>query len=156
MYIEVKERDTFFICGYSVETTLENNDKDVSALYRDFFSKEKETILRKLKGSKKGYYGLSWYTKGHEKYRYLLGIEVGEENSTPENAMIKKVSKTTYAVARFPKEEDILKSWSEFFYNEIPKAGFKVNEEHNLYFEYYPVCVDGEYELWVPVVKADA
>jgi HD-GYP domain-containing protein (c-di-GMP phosphodiesterase class II) len=50
---------------------------------------------------------------------------------------------------------DIIKAWNEFFYDEIPKAGYKVNEEYNLYFEFYPQSVNGEFELWVPVVKAD-
>jgi predicted transcriptional regulator YdeE len=154
MEINLKEKDTFFICGYSVETTSVQNDRDVSALYSDFINNGKEALLTNLKGSKKGYYGLSWYTQGHERYCYLLGIEVGQENMAPENAVLKKVPKTIYAVAHFPKGEDMIKAWTEFFYNEIPKAGLRVNEEFNLYFEYYPGSVYGEYELWVPVVKA--
>jgi len=88
-------------------------------------------------------------------YCYLLGLEVGQENTTPEHAILKRVPKTTCAMARFQQGEDIMKSWTDFFYYEIPKAGFKVNEEYNLYFEYYPKSVQGEFELWVPVVKAD-
>lgn len=155
MEINLVIKDTIFICGYSVETTSAQNDKDVSALYSDFFNNDKEAILMNLKGSKKGYYGLSWYTQGHEQYCYLLGIEVGQENTTPYNAFLKKILRATYAVAHFPQGEDIIKAWTEFFYNEIPKAGFRVNEEHNLYFEYYPGSVNGEFELWVPVVKVD-
>ena len=154
MNIDIMEREAFFICGYMVETTPEQNDKDISDLYSDFLGNEKEAILAKLKGSKKGYYGLSWYTEGHRRYCYLLGIEVAEENSAPENSIIKKITKTTYAVARFPKGEDIIKAWTEFYYNEIPKTGFKVYEEQNLYFEYYPFSVNDMFELWVPVVKA--
>lgn len=155
MEINLVERETFFICGYSVETTLEKNDKDVSALYNDFFRNGKNDILMNLNGSKKGYYGLSWYTQHHERYCYLLGMEVGPDNAAPEKAVLKKIPKTTYAMARFPQREDIIKAWTVFFYHTIPKAGFKVNEEHNLYFEYYPDNVNGEFELWVPVVKAD-
>ena len=155
MDINLVEKDTFYICGYSVETTLAQNDEDVSALYDDFFRNGKEEILMNLNGSKKGYYGLSWYTQGHERYCYLLGIEVGQENTAPENAALKEVPKTKYAMARFPQGEDIIKAWTEFFYNEIPRAGFEVNVVHNLYFEYYPNSVHGEFELWVPVVKAD-
>ncbi len=155
MDINIMERDTFFICGYLVETTLEQKDKDVSALYGDFFYNSKDTILMTLKGSKKGYYGLNWYTKGHERYCYLLGIEVEQDIIAPVNSILKEIAKTTYAVARFPKGEDIIKVWTEFYYNEIPKVGLKVNQEHNLYFEYYPYNVNDEFELWVPVVKAD-
>ncbi len=156
MKINLVEEETFFICGYSVETTLAQNDKDISALYDDFFQGGKEAILTNLEGSKKGFYGLSWYTQGHERYCYLLGIEVGQENAAPENAVLKKVPGTTYAMAHFPQGEDIIKAWTEFFYNAIPRVGYKVNDEHNLYFEIYPVSVHGEFELWVPVVKADA
>lgn len=155
MDISIVERDTFFICGYSVETTLEQNDKDVSALYSDFFGSGKEAILMMLKGSKKGYYGLIWYTEGKERYCYLLGIEVGQENIAPENSILKKISKATYAVTRFTKSEDIIEAWTNFYYNVIPKAGFKVDEQYNFYFEYYPININGEFELWVPVVKAD-
>jgi predicted transcriptional regulator YdeE len=58
-------------------------------------------------------------------------------------------------VARFTKGENIIKAWTEFYYNEVPKTRYIVNEEQNLYFEYYPTNVNGEYELWIPVVKAD-
>ena len=153
MEIELVEKETVFLCGYSVETSLAENDRDVSALYDDFFRNGKEEILMNLKDSKKGYYGLSWYTQGHDRYCYLLGIEVGQENTAPENAVLKKIPKTTYAMARFPQGEDILKAWNAFFYNEIPSHGFRINEEHNLYFEFYPGSVHGEFELWVPVVK---
>ncbi|MGE5558191.1 MAG: hypothetical protein ACM3WV_06200 [Bacillota bacterium] len=66
MEINLVEKDTFFVCGYSVKTTLAQNNKDISALYGDFFNNGKEAILMNLKDSKKGYYGLSWYTQGHK------------------------------------------------------------------------------------------
>ena len=155
MDINLVEKETFFICGYSVETTLEQNDKDVSALYDDFFQSGKEALLMNLEGSKKGYYGLSWYSQGHERYCYLLGLEVGHEDTVPGDAIMKVVPKTIYAMARFPQGEDIIKAWTDFFYNTIPRAGYKVNNEYNLYFEFYPGSVRGEFELWVPVVKLE-
>ena len=154
MDINLIEKETFYICGYSVETTLVQNDQDVSALYDDFFGNSKEAILMSLTGSRQGYYGLSWYTQGHDRYNYLLGIEVGQENIAPEHAVIKKIPKTTYAMVHFPQGEDIIRAWTEFFYHGIPEIGYQVNEEQNLYFEYYPYSVKGQYELWVPVVKA--
>lgn len=153
MNINVTERDTFFICGCFVETTPQQNDSDISALYDDFFSNKKEDILTALHGNQKGYYGLSWYTRAHEQYCYLLGMKIGPDNIIPQNYTLKEIVKTTYAVASFPKGEDIIKAWTDFFYTEIPKAGLKVNEDYNLYFEYYPDHVQGEFELWVPVVK---
>jgi len=153
--MKLVERETFYICGYAVETTAEQNNNDISSLYGNFFETGKEAALLRLQGSKRGYYGLSWYTKDHEKYCYLLGIEVGRVNEPPENALLKVVSRTTYAVADYPHEKDIMKAWNEFFYTDIPKAGYAPNEQHNLYFEYYPESVHGDYELWVPVVKSN-
>jgi predicted transcriptional regulator YdeE len=155
MDILLVEREPFFVCGFAVETTAANNDKDLSALYEDFFRQHKDAVLENLNGSKKGFYGLSWYTEGHTRYCHLLGIEVGRDNAVPENAVFKDVPKTTYAVARFAQGDDIIKAWSKFFYNDIPKANLVVNEAPNLYFEYYPDSVHGAYELWVPVVKKD-
>jgi predicted transcriptional regulator YdeE len=153
MKLKLVEKDTFYLCGYLVETTSEQNDKQVSELYDDFFCNNKGAALMKLKGSKTGYYGLMWYTLDHDRYCYLLGVEVGQYNTAPETAILKEIPKTTYAVVRFRQGEDIIKAWTELFYNEIPKAGLKVNEWHNLYFEYYPDNVYGDYELWVPVVQ---
>ena len=150
------ERETFYICGYAVETTAARNDNDVSALYKDFFDTDKETVLLQLTGSKKGYYGLSWYTQGHEKYCYLLGIEVGKENKPPENALLKEVTKTVYAVGCYPDGKDVIEAWNELFYTDIPNGGYSPNEQFNLYFEYYPEDVKRAFELWVPVVKTDA
>lgn len=149
------DRDTFSVCGYAVETTAEQNSKDISDLYRDFFDSDKETVLLNLQGGKKGYFGLMWYIQGHEKYCYLLGIEVGEENQPPENSVLKKIPKATYAVACYPHNKDAIEAWTEFFYTDIPKEGYAPNEQQNLYFEYYPESVNGDYELWVPVVKTN-
>ena len=153
--MKIIERDTFYICGYGIETTAEKNAEDLSKLYKDFFDSDKESILLDLQGSKKGYFGLMWYTSGHEKYYYLLGIEVDKENEPPENAILKTVPKTTYAVAYYPHDKDAIEAWTEFFYTDIPKEAYVPNEDFNLYFEHMPKNVDGDYELWVPVVKSD-
>ena len=153
--MEFIERETFCVCGYAVETTAAQNDADISALYKDFFDTDKESVLLRLNGGKKGYYGLSWYTRGHEKYCYLLGIEVGGENAPPENALLKILEKTLYAVARYPRDKDIMEAWNEFFFTDIPGEGYAPNAPYNLYFEYYPEDVHGDYELWVPVVTQD-
>ena len=150
---ELVNRDTFHICGYTVETTAAQNDRDVSGLYEDFFDTGKEEILLSLRGSRKGYYGLSWYTQGRERYCYLLGVEVDKENVPPDNAMLKTLEQTTYAVAYYRRGKDILKAWTEFFFTDIPAKGYTPNEKYNLYFEYYPEDVHGDYELWVPVIS---
>ena len=146
-------REAFCICGYAVETTAAENGEDLTKLFKDFFDNDKETILQGLRGSKKGYYGLMWYTHGHEKYFYLLGIEMDKENEPPENALLKVVPKTTYAVAFYQHDKDPIEAWGEFYYTDIPNEGYAVDEELNIFFEYHPKSVDGDYELWVPVVN---
>lgn len=153
--MKIIERETFYVCGYGVETTADKNDEDLSKLYKDFFDKDKESILLGLQGSKKGYFGLMWYTSGREKYYYLLGIEVDKENNSPENAILKTVPKTTYAVANYPHDKDAIEAWTEFFYTDIPNEGYVPNEQYNLYFEYFSKNIDGDYELWVPILKVD-
>ena len=153
--MKLVERETFHVCGYAIETTASQNGEDLSKLYEDFFDSDKESLLLRLQSSKKGYYGLMWYTQGHEKYYYLLGIEVGGENEPPEDAMLKTITKTTYAITCYPHDKDTIEAWTEFFYRDIPKEGYAPDEQHNLYFEYYPKGVDEDYELWVPVVKVN-
>ena len=153
--MELIERDTFYIYGYAVETTAEQNDADVSRLFADFFDAGKDAGLRNLHGTGAGYYGLLWYTQGHEKYCYLLGVEADENNPIPAGALKKELCKTTFAVEHFPKSKDAIEAWTEFFYTDIPKEGLAPNAQYNMYFEYYPEDVDGDYQLWVPVVKAD-
>ena len=149
------ERDTFHICGYVIETDASQNADDLSKLYKDFFDNDKESVLLNLHGSKKGFYGLMWYTQGHEKYCYLLGLEVGGECKPPDHTILKTITKTTYAVACYPHDKDAVEAWSEFFFTDIPNEGYAPNEQLNLYFEYFPESVDGDYELWVPVVKSN-
>lgn len=148
------ERDPLHICGYAVETDATQNANDLSALYKDFFGNHKDALLRSLHGSKKGFYGLMWYTQGHEKYRYLLGIEVGGECGPPAGGILKTIPKTVYAVSCYPHEKDAVEAWGEFFFTDIPNEGYAPNEQLNLYFEFFPESVEGEYELWVPVVRA--
>ena len=153
--MEFIERDTLHICGYVVETDAAHNADDLSKLFKDFFDNDRESVLLNLHGSKRGFYGLMWYTQGHEKYCYLLGLEVGGECKPPDNAILKTIPKTTYAVASYPHDKDAIEAWGEFFFTDIPNEGYAPNEHLNLYFEFFPESVDGDYELWVPVVKSN-
>jgi|GEM_PF-892420 len=148
------DRGTFGVCGWAVDTTLEDNDRAISALYDDFFGSGKETRLRDLDGSQPGYVGLCWYTQGHDRYSYLLGVQADPNGEPPAGAIVKTLGPATWAVASYPTGKNIIDAWTEFFYTDIPQAGYAPNEEYNLYFEYYPGDVHGNYQLWVPVVPA--
>lgn len=155
MEIRSVYREDFYICGYSVETTLEENDKDIAALLQSYFHDGKsERIDEIAKNKGPEYYGLSWYTKLHERYRYLLGKEVVRPQTIPVGAEIKLVPKTHYAVGSFDRGTDIIQAWTDFFYSAVPGLGYTPNFEHGYWSEYYPDGVHGKYELWIPVVKA--
>lgn len=153
MDIEIKHRNKFYICGYTVETTLENNDADISRLYSSFFGTEKERSLPGLPGCRPGYYGLEWYTEGHKSFFYLLGREVSGECGAPEGSLLKSVPPAEYAAAKFPAGSSLIEAWTEFFNSAIPAAGYAPDEKHGFYFEYYPEDVRGVFELWTPVIK---
>jgi predicted transcriptional regulator YdeE len=152
--MELVERARFRLCGYFVETTLAKNDADVSALCADFFRNGRDAVPADVTVDLKGYYGLMWYTLGNEKYIYLLGREVGAAKPVPKGAVAKEIPAATFAVARYPQGESVVKAWNTFFYHDIPDAGFQVNHAFNLFFEYYPGNVGGAFELWAPVTKA--
>lgn len=154
--MELIEREMFYVCGYAAETDAAHNADDLAKLYADFFENNRADLLCKLNGSKKGFYGLMWYTQGHEKYRYLLGVQVDGGCTPPAGSLLKAVPKTTYAVARYPQEKDAIEAWGAFFYTDIPGAGYAPDEQLNLYFEFFPESVEGDYELWVPVIRAGA
>ena len=48
MKICITERTEFELCGYSVETELENNDKSIKALYYDYFHKGKAELIEQI------------------------------------------------------------------------------------------------------------
>jgi len=152
--MELVERDGFRVCGWAVETTAEHNDRDIAGLFDDFFGSGKDALLRGLPGSQPGYFGLSWYTQGHDRYCYLLGTAVGAEATSPAGALVKVLAPTQWAVARYQAGQDILDAWNQFYYADIPHAGYAPDDAYNSYFEYYPDDVHGDYQLWVPVVPA--
>lgn len=153
--MKIVQRDALHICGYAVETDALHNAGDLTALYKAFFDGSKDSLLLNLPGSKKGFYGLMWYTQGHERYCYLLGMEVGAECEPPAGSILKTIPKTTYAVSCYPHEKDAIEAWGEFFFADIPHEGYAPNEQLNLYFEFFPESVTEAYELWVPVVKTN-
>jgi len=156
MQIRFINKADFQISGYSVETSLDESKKDVAALYDDYFNTEKAALIdNAAKNKAAGYYGLMWYSEGHERYRYLLGKETANLPAIPAEAETKELPTALYAVASFEKEYDNDKAWTAFFFEAIPQAGYAPDYEYGFFFEYYPDGVNGNYELWTPVVKAD-
>lgn len=156
MQVRFVDKTGFLICGYSVETSLEESGHDVAALYTDYFGSGKATAIHNAAKSKAAeYYGLMWYLEGHERYRYLLGKEAVNLSLIPADGERKEIPAALYAVSSFEKDYDNTKAWTDFFFEAIPQAGYKPDYDHGFFFEYYPNDVNGNYELWTPVVKAD-
>ena len=156
MQIRFVDKADFQICGYSVETSLDESSKDVTALYYDYFNTEKAILIDNVaKNRATEYYGLMWYLEGHERYRYLLGKEIVNTSAIPVEAELKEIPAALYAVACFENDYDGVKAWSDFFFEAIPQAGYAPDYEHGFFFEYYPDGANGNYELWTPVVKVD-
>jgi len=153
MDIITVRRGGFCICGSAVETTLENNDADISKLYADFFASGLDKTLCGLPGAGAGYYGLEWYAENHKSFFYLLGREVSGGAPVPEGSVMKQIPPGFYAVTRLPAGSGLIEAWTEFFYDAVPAAGLAPDESHGFYFEYCPKDVRGECELWVPVVR---
>lgn len=156
MQIRFIDKADFQICGYSIETSLDESGQDVAALYSDYFNSGKVAMINNVAKSRAAeYYGLMWYLEGHERYRYLLGKETVNLSITPDKAELKEIPAACYAVASFEKDYDAVKAWTDFFFQAIPSAGYAPDYEHGYFFEYYPDGVEDNYELWTPVVKVD-
>lgn len=158
MQIELVEREPFTVCGSTTVTTLENNDADLSVLYDDFFRDGWDTSLAVVRPADEyGYYGVEWHTdESHKSYGYLLGVRAARGCSVPVGATTMDIPKATWAVARFPKGSDIIKAWTDFYVDCIPAAGLEIDEGCNRFFERYPDKVDGDFELWVPVMPSSS
>ena len=150
MYIQFENRDTFYICGYCVETSLETCENDLSKLWRDFDIKKEE--LYNVFGYKNEFYGLMWHTQ-NQRYCYLVGIEAEKINDTPEGAVWKCVPGTYYSVAFISPTIFAVDAWTEYYEKVLPKTDYVPDTDHDINFEYYPNGKYGPYQLWTPVIK---
>ena len=146
----LKERDTFYICGYWVETSLKNCEKDISKLWNDFYNKKEK--LFKIFGYKNDFYGLMWSME-NQRYCYLIGIEVNDVNKTPVGAYCKCIPCTNYAIDSVAPTVSAVEAWTEYYEKTLPEAGYIPNSKHGFDFEYYPNGNRGTYELWKPVIE---
>ncbi len=151
MDLKFKWIDSFYICGYFVETSLDTCDEDLSKLWSDFEFKKEE--LFNIYGYKEDFYGLMWYTDNH-RYCYLIGIEVDNIDKMLEGAIYKYISGTDYAIAYVSADISAIDAWTDYFDKILPDAGYIPNTKHGYNFEYYPNGHTGEYELWTPVIRS--
>jgi AraC family transcriptional regulator len=147
MKIALKNRDSFYICGYMIETSLDTCGKDLEKLWREYETKKED--LFKHYGRKDDFYGLMWYTQLH-RYCYLIGIEVEDITKAPEGAICKHIPSSLYAIATVPAKTPATDAWTEYFEAALPALGYSPDASHGLYFEYYSNGESKDYELWTP------
>ena len=152
MNVKVTKLKKMIIAGFSAETTPENNDKDLGRLYDDFLHNRKKELLNSISKNEMEYYGVIWYTKLHEKYKYLLGQKVNGELDR-NDIEIKIIPVGEYCYKKYPPKYDVIKAFTDLFYKDIPEIGYKPIEKNDVAFEYYPNGFDGEYEIWALVEK---
>lgn len=150
MEFTVKRKDSFRLCGFFRETSLETCGDELHNLWEYYGNRKQE--LFDLFGERKDFYGLMWKTTGN-RYCYLIGIETGDEEKVPEGAVTKTIPAAEYAVVPVPADVSAFDAWTEFYYKTLPAAGYMPNAGHGFDFEYYPNGDGAAYELWTPVTK---
>ena len=153
MDVKLVKMEKRIIAGFSVETTLETNSKDIGELYNDFLNNGKKELLQNISNNASEYYGVIWYTELHKKYVYLIGQKINDNNLDTKGFNTKIIPEGNYCCSKFPTKYDGIKAWTDFYNTEIPELGYKPVEQNDIAFEYYPNGLDGEYELWSLVEK---
>ncbi|MDL2247074.1 effector binding domain-containing protein [Methanobrevibacter sp. OttesenSCG-928-K11] len=144
MKIDFKNRDSFKLCGYSVETNLDSALEDIG----DLCEKYEEKLL-KLTDS--NLYGVMWYSEGHN-YVYAVAIEY-EDNFNKENMEFIEIPSAYFAIATVPENMSVIEAWTVYFEKSLPELGYLPDYEHGLFFESYDN--NGTCELWTPVKKEE-
>lgn len=145
-------RNTFFVTGYSVQTSLETCEMDLDKLWRDYESDKKN--LFNIFGACEDFYGLMWKTKASKNgYFYLIGIEAPKTKCLPEKAESKQIPSAEYAVVSVAASLSAVEAWTEFYEKALPENDYVPAVGHDFDFEYYPHGAGKDYELWTPVQK---
>ena len=158
------------IGGFSIETSPENNERDLEVLFNDFYN-GKMDLLNSFSKNSIEYYGIIWHTELHERYKYLIGQNITNELTNfngirirrsykdlifsklvkinkPAKFEWKEIPNGTYAYASFAKDIDSIKAWTNFNQTGIPEIGYRPKEKDAFAFKYYPNGLHDKYELW--------
>ena len=145
-------RNTFFVAGYSVQTSLETCTMDLEKLWKDYDSNKKN--LFDLFGAREDFYGVMWKTKASKnRYFYLIGIDVAQADRLPKKIETIQIPYEEYAVVSVPASLSAVEAWTEFYNKVLPENEYVPAVGHDFDFEYYPHGVGKDYELWTPVQK---
>jgi predicted transcriptional regulator YdeE len=153
--IEIVKRDAFQVCGYAVPTTLREYGREGNRaeLINNYRTHDPSGELSKLSDTPDELFALAWYASPGKVIEYLLGYAVPDGTVAPEGALVKHVAPATYAVGSFDAGTDIVRIWTEFYYEAGSTAGFQPDLQHDVWFEYYPEGLNGRYQLWIAVTQ---
>lgn len=150
MYMELKKRGGFQVCGYCTETSLETCGKDLAEIWRRF--KEDNEKFHKAFGRRSDFYGLMWLTQ-NGRYCYLIGPETETAGEIPQGMVFKQIPPAEYAVLHVPKSLPAFEAWTQYYEKILPEAGYVPDKGHGIDFEYYPSGDGEDYELWTPLME---
>jgi DNA gyrase inhibitor GyrI len=115
MDVKIIKLEEIIIAGCSVETTAENNDKDINLLYNSFMHNGLMEKINRITNNKKEYYGVVWYTESHKKYKYFLGQKISNSQNN-DHIEIKIIPSGDYCFIKFTSGYNITKAWVGFYY----------------------------------------
>jgi len=144
MDVRFENKGTFYVSGYSVETSEENLEKDCAVLRRKY-----EDKLRSISDH---LYFIAWMTKDNVMI-YHFGVETPTQSPATEGSTCIEVPATRFAVATVPEGAPILATWHEFFALFEQNAPVLGGATIDLEFPFHCESFDenGICELWIPV-----
>jgi predicted transcriptional regulator YdeE len=153
MNIEIVEQPEFQVCGYVLDTDLEQYGRKANReeLFANFYKDGRAEIIAAIAENPTEFYALAWFSGPDRRIYYLLGQLVRSPVTIPEGAVLKTVKGTTYARGRFDGEEDIEREWTNFYYQVNSGYGYVPDYQSDVWFERYPAGLTGHYELNIAV-----
>ena len=144
MNIRFEDRNTFYVSGYSMETSEASLKKDCAML--------REKYEDKLRSISDHLYFIAWMTKENVMI-YHFGVEAPNQSPATAGATCIEVPATRFAVATVPEGTPVLAAWYEFFEvfeKEMPILdGATIDLDFPVHFESFDE--NGVCELQIPV-----
>jgi len=144
MDMRIEKKDTFYVSGYSMETSEETLEKDC-AMLREKYEDKLRLISDRL-------YFIAWMSKENVMI-YHFGVETPDNMPATEGATCVEIPAAYFAVGTVPKGEPILAAWYKYFETVESTLGIAIDVEYPVHFEYFDE--NGICELCSPVVKPE-
>ncbi|MFH1290863.1 MAG: GyrI-like domain-containing protein [Nanoarchaeota archaeon] len=147
----IEDKGKFKVVGLSIDTSVQNVQKDVPPVWEEFLERYKE-IKHYIGGMKN--YGVCFEKKKEDcDFQYIACCEVGDFENVPEKMVMAEVDASKYAVFTHKgKIEELSKTYGNIMAF-MPSSGMK---QKNFWFEFYDQKWNGgktesEFEIWVAI-----